>query len=504
MLIENIVNGFATALSPYFLILIIASVFLGMMSGAIPGMSGTMTVVILLPVTFVMEPTAAFVVLSAIYAGSVYAGSISGIMFRIPGAPEAIMTTIDGYAMNQKGQLDEAISTAVFASAIGGIVGSILLIFFAPALAGWAITFSDAEYFAVVVLGLALVSTVASQNLVKGIISCCIGLLIAVVGLDPATGVPRFTFDTQVLMGGFDFIPVLLGIFAIAEVLKVARQKSDLIGDQQLKAKFSGAIVPPLSFFRRYGKIISTNSVMGTLIGTLPGAGATTGALFGYTVGQRLSPKDIREQFGKGVGEAIASPESANNSAASGAFVPLLALGIPGSGTTAVILGAFILHGIRPGPTLFAEQPNIAYTIFAALLLANIFILLMNIPFVRLFTKVRHIPSGLLMGLILAFCIIGAFTTRSSTFDIWVMFAAGIGGYFLDKYNYSVAPLVLGLVLGPIAEPSLRRTLVLGGGPEVFINRPLAGTFLLLSVLVFFVPIVLEKTNLWQRLMSTS
>lgn len=503
-MIEQILGGFSTALSPFYLLLIISAVFLGMLSGAVPGMSGTMTVVILVPVTYTMDPIAAFVVLSAVYAGAVYAGSISGIMFRIPGAPEAIMTTIDGYAMNQKGQLDEAISTAVFASATGGIIGTILLIFFAPALAGFALQFSDAEYFGIVVLGLALVSTVGAGNLTKAIISCCIGLFIAVVGLDPATSVPRYTFDTQVLMNGFDFIPVLLGIFAISEVLQQVRSGTDMITDTTLDEQFKGSLLPPLNFYKKYGKILGVNSVMGTLIGVLPGAGATTGALFGYTFGQRISPKHIREKFGTGIPEGVAAPESANNSACSGAFVPLLALGIPGSGTTAVILGAFILHGIRPGPLMFEQQPRLVYTIFAALFIANVFILLMNKSFVRIFTKICKVPSSLLMGLILIFSIIGAFTTRTNLFDVWVMFAAGVLGYYLEAYDYSVAPLVLGLVLGPIAEPRLRRALVVGDGWWVFVDRPLAGAFLVASVLVFVVPIVLDNRDALRNLLTSA
>lgn len=510
MVVEQLLQGAGNIFTPFNLTIFAAGLLLGMLSGSIPGLNGTMTVVLLIPLTYSMGSVTAIMLLSVIYVGAVYAGSISAIMFRVPGAPEAIMTTLDGYPMNQQGRLGEAISTAVFCSAFGGIVGAIILIFFAPTLAEWSRTLSDPEYFSVVVLGLALVSTIGSGNVTKAIITMSLGVFVATIGLDPLAAQPRFTFGNRYLLNGVELIPVILGLFAIAEVLKQVHSGGQMIGDADPDAESrsdggsqsTGSFFPPLHYFSRFRRILAVNSITGTLIGILPGAGATTGALFGYTFGQRIVPKEIREKFGSGVAEGVAAPETANNAAASGAFVPLFALGIPGSGTTAVILAAFVLHGLTPGPSFISDNPDLVYTIFAALLLANLSVLIANKPIVHLFTKIRKVPQELLFGLIVVFSIIGAFSTRNITFDLWVMFATGIAGYYMEKYNYPVAPLVIGLVLGPIAEPSLRRGLVKAGGDlSVFVQRPISAALLAGAVLLFTVPL-LQETNWGQKYLT--
>jgi len=502
MVVNELLSAFGNIFTPYGMAVFVLALLLGMFSGAIPGMNGTMTVVLLIPITFVMEPTIGIMMLAVIYAGAVYAGSISAVLFRVPGAPEAIMTTLDGYPMGQQGKLNEAISTAVFASSFGGIVGTIILILFSPTLADWAINLSDPEFFAVILLGLALVSTIGSGNVTKATMMMGTGVFIGTIGLDPLTASSRFTFGTQTLMSGIDFIAVILGLFAISEVLKQILSGGQMVGDGgngEVEDVGGGSMFPPISYLKRFPRILGLNSVLGTFIGVLPGAGATTGALFGYTFGQRISPKEIREKFGTGIPEGVAAPEVANNAAASGAFVPLLTLGIPGSGTTAVILAAFILHGIRPGPALISTQGNLVYTIFAALLLANVSILLANKFFVRAFVKVRHIPQPLLLALIVMFSAIGAYATRNITFDLWVMFASGVVGYYLDRYNYSIAPLIIGLVLGPLAEPSFRRGIIKAQGDfGVFLDRPISAVMVVLAVLVFFIPL-LQDTEFGQR-----
>ncbi|AXG05189.1 hypothetical protein DU500_01420 [Haloplanus rubicundus] len=508
LIIQDLLAGFGNVLTPFNMFLFFIGITLGMMSGAIPGLNGTMTVVLMVPITYAMAPDSGIMMLAVIYAAAVYAGSISAILFKVPGAPEAIMTTLDGYPMNQNGQLREAISTAVFASAFGGIVGTLILIFFSPVLAEFAIQLSDPEFFAVILLGLALVSTIGAGNITKATMMMCFGLFLGVFGFDPLTGVPRFTFGSNYLASGIDFIPVILGVFAFSEVLKQIQSGGSLIGGgggeaggSDFSEATSGSMFPPLSYFKRFGRILGVNSVMGTIIGVLPGAGATTGALFGYTFGQRLVPKSVREKFGTGVPEGVAAPETANNAAASGAFVPLLTLGIPGSATTAVILAAFILHGIRPGPSLIEQQGPLVYTIFAALLMANVAILLLNKPVVRLFLQVRHIPRELLLSLIVIFTVVGAFATRNIMADLWTMFLFGVAAYYLEKYNYSVAPMVIGLVLGPLAEPSLRRSLTKAGGDwMVFFQRPVSAVMITLAVLTFFIPLIMDSTQFGDRI----
>lgn len=491
MVLEQLLGGFAHIFSPINFLLFVGALGIGMLSGAIPGMNGTMTVVLLIPLTYIMKPSTGIMMLAVIYVAAVYAGSISAILFRVPGAPEAIMTTLDGYPMNQQGKLREAISTAVFCSAVGGTVGTIILILFSPVLADWAVQLSDPEYFAVVLLGLALVSTIGSGNVTKATMMMAAGLFIGVVGVDPIIGIPRFTFGNRTLMSGIDLIAVILGVFAVAEVLKQIRSGGQMVSDVEDGSDNTGSMFPPLDYLKRFRRILSVNSIFGTLIGILPGAGATTGALFGYTFGQRLVPKNIREKFGTGVPEGVAAPETANNAAASGAFVPLLTLGIPGSATTAVILAAFVLHGIRPGPNLIQTQGELVYTIFAALLLANVGILLANRGIVRSFLKVRKIPQALLFALIMIFAVIGAFASRNLLFDLWVMLIAGVAGYYLERYNYPIAPLVIGLVLGPIAEPSFRRALIKAQGDfGVFLERPISAIFVVLAIFTFFSPII--------------
>lgn len=501
MVVEQLLAGFANILTPMNMLIFVGALVLGMFSGAIPGMNGTMTVVLLIPLTYVMAPETGIMMLAVIYAAAVYAGSISAIMFKVPGAPEAIMTTLDGYPMNQQGKLREAISTAVFASAIGGIIGTLILIFFSPVLASWAIELSDPEFFAVIFLGLALVSTIGSGNVTKATIMMASGVLLGVIGMDPLTAETRFTFGSSILASGIDFIPIILGVFAVTEVLNQILQDEKMIGGDEPGSGNTGSIFPPMDYIKRFPKILGVNSVLGTVIGILPGAGATTGALFGYTFGQRLVPKHIREKFGTGVPEGVAAPESANNAACSGAFIPLLTLGIPGSATTAVILAAFILHGIRPGPALIQTQGELVYTIFAALLMANVGILLINKGIVRAFVKVRHIPQSLLLSLIMMFTVIGAFATRNIMFDVWIMLAAGVTGYYLENYNYPLAPLVIGLVLGPLAEPSLRRGVLKAQGDfMVFFERPISAVLMILAFVVFLAPLLMDNTQLGEKL----
>ncbi|WP_218836405.1 tripartite tricarboxylate transporter permease [Halorarum salinum] len=501
-MIEQLAAGAMNIFTPFNLAIFAIGLTLGMLSGSIPGLNGTMTVVLLIPLTYGMNSVSAIMLLSVIYVGSVYAGSISAIMFRVPGAPEAIMTTLDGYPMNQQGRLREAISIAVFCSAIGGIVGAIILILFSPTLAEWSRTLSDPEYFSVVVLGLALVSTIGAGNITKALMTMSIGVFLATIGLDPLAGQARFTFGSRFLLNGVELIPMILGLFAISEVLKQISSGGQMIGDAEIESQESTSFFPPLQYFSRFRRILTFNSISGTLIGILPGAGATTGALFGYTFGQRIVPKNIRERFGTGVPEGVAAPETANNAAASGAFVPLFALGIPGSGTTAVILAAFVLHGLTPGPAFISDNQSLVYTVFAALLIANVAIILVNKPIVHLFTKVRGVPQEMLFALIIVFSIIGAFSTRNIAFDLWVMLAAGVGGFYLEKYNYPVAPLIIGLVLGPIAEPSLRRGLIKAGGElSVFVDRPISAALLFAALLLFSVPL-LQGTRLGQKYLT--
>ena len=512
MTLGQLITGFANIFTPWAMAVFIFALLIGMLAGSIPGMSGLMTVVLLLPLTFAMDQTIAFMMLTVIYAASVYGGSISAILFRVPGASPAVMTLLDGYPMNQQGKLNQAISTAVFSSAFGGIVGAIILILFSPILSSWALQLSSPEFFAVILFGLALVSTVGRGKVSKAVMALGVGVALGAVGFDPLASEPRFTFGSRLLLSGINFIPVLLGIFAFAEVLKQVRSGGEIVSRLQGDSDTGGGntdgswldvIIPPWEYLRRFKRIYSVNSILGTIIGILPGAGATAGALFGYTFGKRISPPDIRKKFGTGIPEGVASPEVANNAACSGAFVPLLTLGIPGSGTTAVLLAAFILHGIQPGPGLIGSQTDIVYTMFAGLLLVNVGVLLANRPIVKVFTQVRRIPRQFLFSLILMFIVIGSFAARNITFDLWIMFIAGIVGYYMVMYNYSLAAFAIGLILGPIGEPAFRRSLVKAQGDFlVFLERPISAVLVVASVLVFLLPL-LEESAIGNRIRRT-
>ncbi len=479
----NILLGIQTVFTPAHILILAGSVILGLISGAIPGISGVMTIILLMPITFGLGPIPAFLIMTAIYSASTYAGSISAVMFRTPGSPEAVMTILDGYKMTEQGKMNEAISTAVFASSIGGIIGAIFLTLLAPQLAEWSFYFSEAEYFALAIFGLTLITSIGSKNLTKALMSMCIGMFIAVIGLDPVSGISRYTFNIQSMRGGISLIPLVLGIFAISEMLRQISQGAKLPKKRKANKKFTMSIFPPFHFFKKFGSILGINSLLGTFIGILPGIGGTTGSIFGYSFAQKYSKNG--DKFGTGIPEGIAAPEVANNAASAGALVPLFALGIPGSVTTAVMFGAFIMHGIQPGPLLFEQQPRFVYTIFIGLFIVNILVLLLNKGFVRVFSYILKIPYPLLISIIITICMIAAFSTRNNIFDMVLMLVFGIIAYLLEELNYPLAPMVLGVVLGGIAEPSFRRALALGDNNIMyFFQRPISAFLIICSILV--------------------
>ncbi|MDQ0338188.1 putative tricarboxylic transport membrane protein [Caldalkalibacillus uzonensis] len=481
----ELLAGLLNVLHPIYLIALFFGVLIGFFGGATPGISGTMLVIILIPITYGMDTTSAFLILTAIYATAVFSGSISAILFRTPGAPEAVATVFDGYPMARRGEAGKALGIAIFSSASGGLIGTLILIFLTPYLAKVALEFAAPEYFALAFLGLTVVAALSNKQVIKGLIGVLFGLFIATIGIDSMSGVQRFTFDMPKLTGGINFIPILIGLFAVSEVLRRAQQDHAI--KEQIKKVTSK--IPGLNLIKSLTATIGRSSIIGTMIGILPGAGATTAAMMCYSEAVRWSKHP--KKFGTGVPEGIAAPESGNNAAAMGAMVPLLALGIPGSATTAVILGAFILHGIQPGPLLITNNSQLVYSIFIGLLLSIIFILVLAKPFIMLFAQVLKIPYYYLGPVILMFCIIGTFAIRNNVFDLWVMFAFGVLGYFLEKAKFPIAPIVLGVVLGPLAEDQFRRAVQMAGGDFlVFFNRPISATLIVLALLSLFYPLI--------------
>lgn len=481
----SIIQAFISVLQPINIFVLVAGTFLGLLSGATPGVSGTMAVVLLIPVTYSMQPATAILLLSAVYCASVFSGSISAILFRTPGAPEAVATTLDGYEMTKKGKSTEALGVSIFSSAVGGIIGTIILILVAPQLAKVALQFGPPEYFAMAMVGLSVITVLGSKNLIKAFIAMLIGLFLATIGIDAMTGVPRFTFGSSKLLGGIDFIPVLIGLYAISEVLSKFQKDNKII---ELKSKVKSSL-PGLKMMKRLSGTIARSSLIGTLIGILPGIGATTASMVSYSEAVRWSKNP--NEFGTGIEEGVAAPEAANNAAANGAMVPLLALGIPGSATTAIMLGAFILHGITPGPMLFTQQPILVSTIFLGLLISNFLILTMAKPFISLFGNVLKIPYSVLGTLIMMLCIIGSFAIRNNIMDVWITLIFGVVGYTLEKYNFPLSPIVLGLVLGKLAEQELRRSLIISGGSwMIFLQKPVSAGLLIFGLIMVIWPLV--------------
>ena len=482
-MLEHFLGGLAVVMQPLNLLLLTSAVFIGFIGGALPGISGVILVVILLPVTYGMEPTTAFMVLTAIYGATVFSGLITAILYRAPGTPEAVMTAFDGYPMTQRGEAGKALGIGVLSSAIGGLVGTVALIIFTPMLAKMALKFSSPEYFALAVLGLTVVASLGGR-LIFGLIGAALGLFIATIGIDPLTGTSRFTFGNLNLAEGVGLIPVIVGLFAVSEVMKRTLDHESHQPLKKVKVK-----IFDLPILRQIGMTLSRSSIIGVVIGILPGIGASTAAMVSYSETVRWSKHP--EKFGKGAPEGIAAPESANNAAAMGALVPLFALGIPGSGTTAVILGAFIMHGLQPGPMFMLTSSDLIYAVFAGLFIVNFMILLFSKPFIMLFTKLLNVPYSALGPIIIMCCIVGTYSGRNSMFDVWLMLGFGVLGYLLEKINFPLVSIILGLVLGPIAESELRRALSMSQGDfSIFIERPISATLLSIAFVLLAVTLI--------------
>jgi putative tricarboxylic transport membrane protein len=489
-------QGLFAAIEPYNLLIIVIGSSLGIMAGAIPGISGTMALALAVPITYVMDPATALLLLVALYASSVYAGSISGILFRTPGAPEGVAATIDGHEMAKQGRAGEALGVDIFSSVSGGLFGTVMLVLIAPQLAKVALEFGPSEYFALAVLGLSVVSSLGTKNELKALISALMGLFVATVGIDKISGFNRFTFGTTTLLSGVNFIPAIIGLFAVAEVLNRIREMKEMGG---IRAR-ARAKLPSLELIKRLKGLLLRSSLIGTFIGILPGIGATTGAFVGLSEAVRWSKHP--EKFGTGIPEGVAAPEAANNAACSGAMVPLLTLGIPGSAGTAIMLGAFLIHGLKPGPLLFMQQPTLVYTIFVGMFLANLSIIILAKVFIRYFSKVIELPYNILGPGILIFCVVGSFAIRNNFGDIWIMLIFAVIGFFMEKYGYPLAPIILGIVLGPIAEENLRQAMIISGNnPMVLIGSPLSAALIILSVLSLFSS---QLRKAWARRRSSS
>jgi putative tricarboxylic transport membrane protein len=487
-LLGHLLDGFLIAFDPLNLGLVVLGVVVGLFIGAMPGLGSVNGVAILLPMTFLVPPTSAMIFLAAIYYGAMYGGAISSIMLGIPGASTAVATTFDGRPMALKGEADKALIVAALASFVGGTISIVLFTLFAPPLANIALDFGDPEIFALMLLAFATFVGLSGDDIPKTIFSICIGLVFSAVGLDIMSGEPRLIFmDIIGFMHGINFLVLAIGIYGIGEMLwtiEISR------GDTMMsKAEITFArILNNLRELLNTWKSWTVGSILGFFVGILPAAGATPGALMSYGVAKMTSKNP--ERFGKGEPAGVAAPESANNAASTGAMLPMLTLGIPGSPTTAILLGGMVIWGLVPGPLLFVEQTDFVWGLIASLYAANLFAVLINVGFIPVFLWMLKTPFTILAPSIFVLSLVGGYAPTQDMHDVWLMLIFGTGGYLLRKLDYPMAPAVLAIVLGPIAEPALRQSLLISNGDlTVFVTRPIAGPITIIALILIFLPL---------------
>ena len=477
-MVTLLLQGFmALFSSPVNLAVIVLGVGVGVIIGAMPGLTATMGIAIALPLTFGMPPEVGLTLLCSIFIGGIHGGGIPAILIKTPGTPASSATILDGFALAEQGQASLALGIHVFASATGSFLATFLLIFASTLLAEFALQFGPAEYFLLALFGLSVVSAVTGKSVVKGFLAAVLGLLLSTVGMDPIVGFSRFSFGVWELMDGFNLVPALIGLFAIAQVFT----ELDHIDTAIVKAEKIRLQLPNFAQVKQCAVTIVKSSIMGTMIGAIPGPGAVLGSFIPYAEAKRSSKTP--EKFGKGSIEGIAAAEAGNNSAAIGAIIPTLTLGIPGEAATAVLLGGLMILGLRPGPMLFKENAVMVYTLFAALLVSAVVLFGIGLFLAQHMGKLIMIPKKILLPMILLLCIIGSFAIRKSIFDIGVAVGFGLLGYLLSRFHYPVVPVLLGLILGPIAESNFRRALMISrGNLSIFVNNGFAIGIIVLTI----------------------
>jgi putative tricarboxylic transport membrane protein len=482
-LFGNLGAAFIALLDWQVMLVMVVGVILGILGGAMPGISPSTAVALMVPFSYTMDARLAFILLVAIYQAANYGGSITAVLINTPGTPAAAATCFDGYPLTQQGKAGKGLGTALVGSCIGGMFGAIILIFFCVPLARAALKFSPAAYFGLAIFGLATVASLGGGNVLKAFVAVLIGLLIKTIGLDPIAGVYRFTFGSDLLYDGFAVIPALMGLFAMSVVFEKVETWTGL---NRTMDKFDSKL-PSLKEFWEIRGCILRSSIIGTIIGIFPGAGATIASFISYDVAKRTSKEP--EKFGKGALEGVAASEAANSSSVGGALIPLLALGIPGSATDAVLIGAFILHDLVPGPLLFRDHPAIVYGILASLVVANLLVMVIGLYGNKAFIKMVSVSDTVLYPFIMVVALIGTYSVNSSLFDVGSCIGFGILGWILKRYGYPPAPVVLGIVLGKLIEYSFRRGVIMGGY-TVFYTDTLAFIVLLLAMLSFSYPLI--------------
>ncbi len=477
--VANLMLGFSVALQPSVLAYAFAGCVIGTLVGMLPGLGPLAGISLLLPATFGLNPIIAVVLLAGVYYGAMYGGSTTSILMRIPGEAASVMTCIDGYAMTQRGRAGPALAIAAIGSFVAGTLSVVALMFMAPTLASFALRFGPPEYTGLLLMGLFVLAYMSGGSMLKTLAMAAVGLLLGMIGIDAMSGYTRFSYGVIELADGIGIVPVAVGLFGLSEIMLTAGQPTP----PPIQRPTLRQLVPSLEEMKLSVGPIGRGSLIGFLIGIIPGSAHIISSFVSYGVERRMSKHP--ERFGNGAIEGVAGPESANNASATGAFVPMLALGIPTGPITAVMLAAIMVHGISPGPMLITQQPELFWGFVASMYVGNVVLLVLNLPLVGLFVNLLRIPYAYLYPLIIMFCVIGVYEVNNSVVDVWIMLIFGAVGYALKKFNFDPAPLVLGLVIAPIFELSLRQSLIMSGGSwTIFLQRPISLGLIAFSLLL--------------------
>jgi putative tricarboxylic transport membrane protein len=470
-------SSYGAVFTPSILLVICIGTTAGIVIGALPGLTATMGVALLLPLTFGRPALEGLSMLMGIYCGAMYGGAISAILIRTPGTPAAAATVLEGYPMAKRGEAGRAMAMALFASFFGGVVGALIMTFASPFVSSVALEFGPVEYFGLAIFGLSVIISISGRSLIKGMMSAFFGLLICTIGFDPISGYPRYTFGIVEMMEGPPFIPTLIGLFAVSEVFNEVQKTAQL---HQIKAKLD-QYLPSWADIKYCFRELCRSSIIGTVIGAIPGAGGDIAAFISYSEAKRASKHP--ERYGHGEIEGLAASECSNNSCSGGAMIPLLSLGVPGDAVTAVLLGAFVMQGMQPGPMLYKEHMDVVYQIFASMMLAQFAMQFIGMAGIQFFARVIMVDRSILTPSIFVLSAVGAFAMRSNIFDVYTTLAFGVMGYVMARYDYPLSPILLALILGPMAEANLRRALVISAGdPAILVSRPLAVVLMILAV----------------------
>lgn len=482
-----LLNGFAAAFTLENLLMAAVGALVGTFVGVLPGLGPTSAIAILLPLTGVLEPAQGMIMLAGIYYGAMYGGSTTAILMNIPGEVSSVPTCLDGYPLAQKGRGGPALGIAAIASFLAGVLGVVGLVFFAPVLADQALKFGPPEYFALMLLAFTVIINLAGNSMMKALVMTGFGFLLASIGIGGFSGMTRFSYGSDELTGGLEMISIIIGLFAITEVLKGIEEKRQQIASARL-----GSMYPSKQEIKACMPSFLRGGLLGFLLGLLPGCSAAISSFLAYDLEKQVSKAP--QEFGKGRMEGVAGPEAANNATSSAGFIPLFALGIPSSPPLAILLAGLMIYGLTPGPVLFEQNASFVWTVIASMFIGNVMLLVLNLPLVGMWAKLTRIPFGLLAPVILLLSFIGAYSVRNSLFDVFIALLFGIAGYFFSKYRWPVLPLLLGFILGPIMERSFLQSMALsGGGLSIFIERPISVGLLIASLLLLFVAVRLKR-----------